>query len=68
MDLINNENALAIGAKIKMSLSLLNSTERGIAEWLITKGNIDKQTSIRHVASSTNVSEPLIVKMAKKLG
>ncbi|WP_413725840.1 SIS domain-containing protein [Sodalis sp. RH16] len=68
VDLINNENALAIGAKIKMSLSQLNTTERGIAEWFITRGNVDKQTSIKHVASSLNVSEPLIVKVAKKLG
>lgn len=68
MDFLNNENALAIGAKIKMSLSLLNTTERGIAEWLITKGNVSRQTSIKHVALSLNVSEPLIVKVAKKLG
>ncbi|XBS70168.1 SIS domain-containing protein [Acerihabitans sp. KWT182] len=68
VDLNNNENALAIGAKIKMSLSLLNTTERGIAEWLITKGNVNRQTSIKHVASSLTVSEPLIVKVAKKLG
>ncbi|TKI06127.1 SIS domain-containing protein [Martelella alba] len=67
-NLFNQENALAIGAKIKMSLSLLNTTERGIAEWLITKGNVGRETSIRYVALSLNVSEPLIVKVAKKLG
>lgn len=38
----DTENALAIGAKIKMSLSSLNPTERSIVEWLITKGNITK--------------------------
>ena len=29
----DTENALAIGAKIKMSLSSLNPTERSIVEW-----------------------------------
>ncbi|AHG22514.2 RpiR family transcriptional regulator [Chania multitudinisentens RB-25] len=62
------DNALAIGAKIKMSLSQLNPTERRIAEWLITKGNISKETSLREVASTLDVSEPLLVKVAKKVG
>jgi len=67
-DLPNTENALAIGAKIKMSLSSLNSTERNIAEWLINKGNVNTQTSLREVAQALAVSEPLIVKVAKKIG
>ncbi|AMO82871.1 MAG: SIS domain-containing protein [Hafnia sp.] len=64
----DSENTLAIGAKIKMSLSLLNPTERGIAEWLITKGNITKNTSLREVSLALEVSEPLVVKVAKKIG
>ncbi len=69
MEQINDkENALAIGARIRMCLSSLNTTERGIAEWLITKGNVTQETSIKEVASALSVSEPLIVKVAKKLG
>lgn len=64
----DTENALAIGAKIKMSLSSLNPTERSIVEWLITKGNITKDTGLREVAGCLDVSEPLIVKVAKKIG
>lgn len=62
------DNVLAIGAKVKMSLSQLNPTERRIAEWLITKGNISKETSLREVAGALDVSEPLLVKVAKKVG
>lgn len=62
------ESALAIGARIKMSLSILNPTERRIAEWLIIKGNIRQETSLREVASTLQVSEPLLVKVAKKIG
>lgn len=59
---------LAIGARIKMSLSQLNPTERRITEWLITKGNIRQQTGLREVARALDVSEPLLVKVAKKIG
>ncbi|CFQ57896.1 putative DNA-binding transcriptional regulator [Yersinia frederiksenii] len=62
------DSALAIGARIKMSLSQLNPTERRIAEWLITKGNICQKTGLREVASALEVSEPLLVKVAKKIG
>ncbi len=51
-----------------MSLSILNPTERRIAEWLIIKGNIRQETSLREVASTLQVSEPLLVKVAKKIG
>ncbi|MCU6671530.1 SIS domain-containing protein [Enterobacteriaceae bacterium H4N4] len=62
------ESPLAIGARIKMSLSQLNPTERKIVEWLIIKGNICQTTSLREVATTLNVSEPLLVKVAKKIG
>lgn len=62
------ESALATGARIKMSLSQLNATERRITEWLITKGNITGNTSLREVAVTLGVSEPLLVKVAKKIG
>lgn len=62
------ESALAIGARIKMSLSQLNPTERRIAEWLIIKGNVCDKTSLREVADALKVSEPLLVKVAKKIG
>ena len=62
------DSTLAIGARIKMSLSQLNPTERRIVEWLIIKGNISKETSLREVAGALKVSEPLLVKVAKKIG
>lgn len=62
-----NDNALAIGARIRMALSRLSVTERGIAEWLMTKGNVEEDTGLREVAQALNVSEPLVVKVAKKL-
>lgn len=64
----DTDSALAIGARIKMSLSQLNPTERRITEWLITKGNICHATSLREVATALEVSEPLLVKVAKKVG
>ncbi|MDF1895047.1 SIS domain-containing protein [Rahnella contaminans] len=63
-----SDSALAIGARIKMSLSQLNPTERRIVEWLIIKGNISQETSLREVAAALEVSEPLLVKVAKKVG
>ncbi|WP_282808241.1 SIS domain-containing protein [Hafnia alvei] len=64
----DTSSMLAIGARIKMSLSQLNATERRIAEWLITKGNIDEKTSLRQVSLALGVSDPLLVKVAKKVG
>jgi len=60
-------NTLVIGARIRMALSRLNVTEKAIAEWLLIKGNVTEDTSIKEVATAMNVSEPLIVKVAKKL-
>ncbi len=51
-----------------MSLSQLNPTERRIVEWLVTKGNVTKDTGLREIACSLQVSEPLLVKVAKKIG
>lgn len=62
------DSALAIGARIKMSLSQLNPTERRIVKWLITKGNVTQETSLREVSIALKVSEPLLVKVAKKIG
>ncbi|MBB6054938.1 transcriptional repressor AlsR [Tolumonas osonensis] len=64
----SNLDALATGAKIRMALPGLSNTERLIAEWLLSKGNINAKTSIKEVAEQLEVSEPLIVKLAKKLG
>ncbi|ACQ93574.1 transcriptional regulator, RpiR family [Tolumonas auensis DSM 9187] len=63
-----NLDALATGAKIRMALPGLSNTERQIAEWLLAKGNVESKTSIKSVAEQLEVSEPLIVKLSKKLG
>ncbi|MFS2223731.1 SIS domain-containing protein [Pantoea sp. B65] len=62
------ESVLATGAKIRMSLSSLNNKERSIADWLLIKGNLSQGISIREAATALGVSEPMIVKVAKKLG
>jgi RpiR family transcriptional regulator, repressor of rpiB and als operon len=64
----NDNNALAIGARLRISLSRLSNTERKIIEWMMAKGNIQSDTSIKEVAFKLNVSEPLLVKVAKKVG
>lgn len=64
----DTESVLAIGARMQMALSSLNSTERKIAEWIMIKGNVGHKTSIREVATALAVSEPFVVKVAKKLG
>lgn len=64
----DNSNALAIGAMIRISLSSLSNTEQRIIEWMMTKGNLTSRTSIKEVAIKLSVSEPLLVKVAKKLG
>ncbi len=63
-----NSNALAIGAMIRISLSSLSNTEQRIIEWMMTKGNLKPRTSIKEVAEELSVSEPLLVKVSKKLG
>ena len=63
-----NSNALAIGAMIRISLSSLSNTEQRIIEWMMTKGNLKPRTSIKEVAEALSVSEPLLVKVSKKLG
>lgn len=64
----SNSNGLAIGAKIRISLSSLSHTEQRIIEWMMIKGNLTPMTGIKEVASKLSVSEPLLVKVAKKLG
>lgn len=61
-------SALAIGARIKMTLPGLNNTERRVANWFLAKGNITPQTTLRESAMALKVSEPLLVKVAKKMG
>ena len=39
-----------------------------MAEWLLARDNVSNKTSIKHVAEELQVSEPLIVKLSKKLG
>ena len=63
-----SSNALAIGAMIRISLSSLSNTEQRIIEWMMTKGNLKPRTSIKEVAEALSVSEPLLVKVSKKLG
>jgi DNA-binding MurR/RpiR family transcriptional regulator len=64
----HNRDSLAIGAKVRMALPSLSTTERLIAEWFLCKGNLDVTTSIKYVAEHLDVSEALIVKLSKKLG
>lgn len=58
----------SIGAKIRMKLPQLTELERNVAESMIEAPSFNKETSLKDMAISNNVSEAMIVKVSKKLG
>ena len=58
----------AVGARIRMRMPHLTPLERRVVETITGRTDFDATTSIREVAADANVSEPMIVKIAKKLG
>lgn len=57
----------AIGAQIRMRLPSLTPLERKVVDSMTTKTDLTEQTSIKEIAQINNVSEAMVVKIAKKL-
>ncbi|MEN5015033.1 MurR/RpiR family transcriptional regulator [Erwinia sp. Eh17-17] len=57
----------AIGAKIRMRLPSLTPLERKVVDSVTSKTDLSEQTSIKEIAQMNNVSEAMVVKIAKKL-
>ncbi|ROR07617.1 MurR/RpiR family transcriptional regulator [Erwinia sp. JUb26] len=57
----------AIGAQIRMRLPSLTPLERKVVDAITSKTDLNEQTSIKEIAQANNVSEAMIVKIAKKL-
>jgi DNA-binding MurR/RpiR family transcriptional regulator len=57
----------AIGAQIRMRLPQLTPLERRVVEAIIARTDITEQTSLKEIAQENNVSEAMIVKIAKSL-
>ncbi|MDZ7278548.1 MurR/RpiR family transcriptional regulator [Pantoea eucrina] len=57
----------AIGAQIRMRLPQLTPLERRVVEAILARTDIDEQTPLQEIADENNVSQAMIVKIAKKL-
>ncbi|KQN56584.1 MurR/RpiR family transcriptional regulator [Erwinia sp. E602] len=57
----------AIGAQIRMRLPGLTPLERKVVDSITSKTDLTEQTSIKEIAQANNVSEAMVVKIAKKL-
>lgn len=57
----------AIGAQIRMRLPQLTPLERKVVESITSKEDLSEQTSLKEIATENNVSEAMIVKLAKKI-
>lgn len=55
----------AIGAQIRMRLPQLTPLERKVVESITSKEDLSEQTSLKEIATENNVSEAMIVKLAK---
>jgi RpiR family transcriptional regulator, repressor of rpiB and als operon len=57
----------AIGAQIRMKLPNLTPLERKVVEAITSRDDLSEKTSLKEVAVENNVSEAMVVKIAKKL-
>lgn len=62
------KNSLSLIPSIRMKREGMTSTEKRVVDWLLDCTKFNKNTSLITVAESLNVSEALIVKVAKLLG
>ena len=62
------DNPRAVGAQIRMRLPTLTPLEGKVAEAILARKNIGEDTSLKEVAVAAQVSEAMVVKVAKKLG
>jgi DNA-binding MurR/RpiR family transcriptional regulator len=56
-----------IGAQIRMRLPQLTALERKVVEAITSKDDLSENTQLKDIALENNVSEAMIVKLAKKL-
>lgn len=62
-----NLDPRAIGAQIRMRLPHLTPLEKKVVESITLKTDFSEQTSLKEIAQENNVSEAMVVKLAKKL-
>jgi DNA-binding MurR/RpiR family transcriptional regulator len=63
-----NRDVRSIGPRIRMMLPSLTGREQQIVDYLLEKGRSIQDLTITEVAHDTEVSEAMLVKLAKKLG
>lgn len=61
-------HGIQIGPWLRMRQEGLTSLESRIVEWLLSPGNIRENTPLKEVAERLEVSEAMVVKVAKTLG
>ncbi|OOS01815.1 transcriptional regulator [Canicola haemoglobinophilus] len=59
---------LSLIPSIRMKREGMTNTEKRVVDWLLDPVKFQRTTSLKYVAESLNVSEALIVKVAKLLG
>lgn len=57
----------AVGAKIRMKIPQLTPLETKVIESITSKKDLSENTSLKAIATENNVSEAMVVKLAKKL-
>ncbi|WNN46309.1 MULTISPECIES: MurR/RpiR family transcriptional regulator [Winslowiella] len=62
-----NQDPKAIGAQIRMRLPMLTPLERKVVESITARTDLSEQTTLKEIAQENNVSDAMIVKIAKKL-
>ena len=58
----------AVAAQIRMKLPSLTPLEGKVASDILARKDIDAATPLREVAAKSDVSDAMVVKVAKKLG
>jgi len=61
-------DARAVGAQIRVRLPSLTPLEGKVAAAILARKDITDTTPLREIAEAAGVSEPMVVKVAKKLG
>ncbi|PZQ96963.1 MAG: RpiR family transcriptional regulator [Cereibacter sphaeroides] len=61
-------DARAVGAQIRVKLPSLTPLEGKVAAAILARRDITDATPLKEIAENAGVSEPLVVKVAKKLG
>lgn len=62
------DKSLSLIPNIRMKREGMTNTEKRVVDWLLDATKFNRNTSLRTVATSLDVSESLIVKVAKLLG